>query len=57
LENKKMTYPKYHWCPEGCGKTVRYYNTTGFNKKKPGQEDYCCEVCEKTFTKEQIRNF
>ena len=36
-----------YWCPNGCGKCVRCYNTS--------IPEYICERCNSEFTKEQLK--
>lgn len=46
-ESETMTGEISYWCPNGCGKRVRY---AGYPPL------YVCEVCKSQFKKEEIKN-
>jgi len=41
----------YHWCKNGCGKSVIWIGWAGCTLKRP----YKCFRCESTFTKEEMK--
>jgi transposase-like protein len=48
-----MTVTWKKWCPKGCGKRVIYVGGEG--GKRTGKSLYKCEICNKIFTKEELR--
>lgn len=45
-----MRGEKFHWCPNGCGKSVYYILQNRHNNKK----EWYCDRCEQHFIKKQI---
>lgn len=47
----------FHWCPNGCGKSVLFIKSIREMKSNKRESIFRCERCKKDFERKQIDNY